>query len=215
MRVGSRRGRCARRPAATAGQRPDAGAALVADDVVGIVAVERRSVGDRPCRGRPSRAPRSSSTDWKPRTSRSGRRPPASGSRPASVRLRDRPVEQRDAVVPLEIGGVGQHQVGIGDHLRGIGVGDDDLRDDVFAGRRVRCRSASPWCRPCSSTSSRPCWPCRGRARRSGKGRRHGHWRSPCASCRGRRAALPRRRPCRCRFGRPSPSIARSSGPRG
>ena len=46
-------------------------------------------------------------------------------------------LEQRDAVVPLEIGRVGQDEVGIGDHLRGIGVGIDDFRDAVFAGRRI------------------------------------------------------------------------------
>ena len=38
-------------------------------------------------------------------------------------------------------------------------------------------------------------------------------WRSPCASGRGRRAARPRNRPCRCAAACPSASTSRSSGP--
>ena len=164
--------------------------------------------------GRPRRAPRSSSTDWKPRTSRSGS---TTGQRMASrggVGLGDRPVEQARGVVALEVGGVGQHQVGVGDHLGGVGVGVDDVRDAVVAVGVLGGR-ACPWSRRCSSPSSRPCWPCRGTAPRSGTGRPPRRWGSPCASCRGRRAGLPRRRRRRCASARPSASTARSSGPRG
>ncbi len=93
---------------------------------------------------------------------RRGRAPaPAGGSRrPAPSADADRPVEQRDAVPALEIGGVGQDQVGVGDHLGEVGVGIDDARDPVLAGRRVAWRSASRSCRRCSWPSSRPCSPC-------------------------------------------------------
>ena len=89
-----RRGRWRRRLAAPAGERPDAGAALVADDVVGVVGVGRRCRRARPCRGGRRRAPRSSSTDWNGADVAVGA---TTGQRMAScggVGLGDRPVEE-------------------------------------------------------------------------------------------------------------------------
>ena len=122
--------------AAPARERADAGAALVAGHVVGVVAIKRRALGI------------DHAGELQPRAEVEQHRLEAAHARVAGagrlhhrpadrigdqIGLADRAVEQRDGVVALQIGGVGQHQVGEGDHLGGIGVRDDDLRDDVVA----------------------------------------------------------------------------------
>ena len=130
-----------------------------------------------------------------------------------AIGFRDRPVEQRDAVPALEIGRVGQDEIGIVHHLRSIGVGIDDVRDDIFAGRLVLARSDAAIVfgdihrrvpahirhveEEHVDRDRDRAWP---------------HWRSPCASGHGRRSALPRNRPCRCAAACHRASTSRSSG---
>ena len=130
--------------AAPAGEQADARRAFVLDDVIA------RSRADISACRRRRRGPavRAARRDRAARPGTAARRDRASHDRLAdrvggAVGVGDRAVEQADAVVALEIRRVRQHEIGERDRLRRVRVDIDDVRDPVFAGRRVACRSAS------------------------------------------------------------------------
>ncbi len=120
---------------APAGERADAGLALVVDEVVRIAArIARAAIGIGEARQFQPRAELDQDVLERPHVAvglehrladRVGR----------PLGRADRPVEQRDAVPALEIGRVGQHEIGIRHHLREVRVGIDDARDLVAAVR--------------------------------------------------------------------------------
>ncbi len=124
------------RGAAPAGEQADAGLALVADDVVGVVAIARLAGSGDEARQSQARAEVDQHVLKRPHVAIGLHHRLADGvARPFGAA--DRPVEQRDAIPALEIGRVGQHQIGVGDHLRVEGVGVDDARNLVVAARRL------------------------------------------------------------------------------
>ncbi len=124
------------RAAAPPGEQADAGLPLVADDVVGVVAIARlAAAGDEPRQSQP-RAEIDQHVLKRPHVAIGLQHRLADGvGRPFGPA--DRPVEQRDAIPALEISRVRQHQIGVGDHLRIEGVGVDDARNLIIAARRL------------------------------------------------------------------------------
>ena len=115
-----------------ADQRAHAGAALVVDDVIGVVlelgaAILVHHAGQAQPRAQIQQH-RLKATHIAVRVHH---RP--ADAVPCCTGFRDRPVQQADAIVAFQIGGVGQDQVGVGHHLGRIGVGIDDAGNDIVA----------------------------------------------------------------------------------
>ena len=206
--------------AAPAGEQADAGRALVAHDVVGVVAVLRRAVGVHHAR---QAEPRAEVEQHRLEAAHVARAPRAScvagsntGWRIASaarVGVGDRAVEQRDRVEAFEIGRVGQHQVGVRDHLARVRVGIDDVRDAVFAASR---RVSVSQCMRLARVHRRvPAHVGHEHQQRVDPVRIAAPTRcgSPCAACRARPAGTPTRTRGRCGAACRASSTSRSSGP--